>query len=153
MHKLEKLILEQFASIQEKTDINDLPKEFVAAIEKRYGKMHPKDFFSDDKSRYMKFDGENKTTGQVTHRVIPIASFEKMYDDFQDIVDDIKQLLIKQIESPVRWREIVINMINSKVDKFIEIGPGKVLSGLVKRIDSNVELIQVNELEDINKLN
>ena len=93
MHKLEKLILEQFASIQEKTDINDLPKEFVAAIEKRYGKMHPKDFFSDDKSRYMKFDGENKTTGQVTHKVIPIASFEKMYDDFQDIVDDIKQLM------------------------------------------------------------
>ena len=93
MHKLEKLILEQFASIQEKTDINDLPKEFVAAIEKRYGKMHPKDFFSDDKSRYMKFDGENKTTGQVTHKVIPIASFEKMYDDFQDIVDDIKSLM------------------------------------------------------------
>ena len=66
---------------------------------------------------------------------------------------DIKRLLIEQIEKPVRWREIVINMIDSKVDKFIEIGPGKVLSGLVKRIDSNVELIQVNELEDINKLN
>tara|TARA_B100002052_G_scaffold82666_1_gene75879 strand:- start:200 stop:334 length:135 start_codon:yes stop_codon:yes gene_type:complete len=43
-------------------------------------------------------------------------------------------------------------MINSKVNKFIEIGPGKVLSGLIKRIDSNVKLIQVNELEDLNKL-
>ena len=65
---------------------------------------------------------------------------------------DIKKLLIEQIEKPVRWREIVINMIESKVEKFIEIGPGKVLSGLVKRINSNVELIQVNELEDLNKL-
>ena len=66
--------------------------------------------------------------------------------------NDIKRLLIEQIEKPVRWREIVINMIDSNVEKFIEIGPGKVLSGLVKRINNNVELIQVNELEDINKL-
>ena len=51
--------------------------------------------------------------------------------------DEIKDLLVKQIEKPVRWRESVINMINSNVDKFIEIGPGKVLSGLVKRIDRN----------------
>ena len=66
--------------------------------------------------------------------------------------NDIKRLLIEQIESPVRWREIVINMIDLNVEKFIEIGPGKVLSGLVKRINSDVELIQVNELEDLNKL-
>tara|TARA_B100000427_G_scaffold30247_1_gene22095 strand:- start:44 stop:967 length:924 start_codon:yes stop_codon:yes gene_type:complete len=66
--------------------------------------------------------------------------------------NDIKRLLIEQIESPVRWREIVINMIDLNVEKFIEIGPGKVLSGLVKRINNNVELIQVNELEDLNKL-
>ena len=67
--------------------------------------------------------------------------------------NEIKQLLIEQIEKPVRWREIVKNMINSKVEKFIEIGPGKVLSGLIKRIDGNVELIQVNDLEDLKNLN
>ena len=66
--------------------------------------------------------------------------------------NDIKRLLIEQIEKPVRWREIVINMIESKVEKFIEIGPGKVLSGLVKRINSNVKLIQINDLEDLNNL-
>jgi len=70
-----------------------------------------------------------------------------------DDPNDIKKLLIEQIEKPVRWREIVINMIDSKVDKFIEIGPGKVLSGLVKRINSNVKLIKVNDLEDLNNLN
>ena len=69
-----------------------------------------------------------------------------------DDPNDIKKLLIEQIEKPVRWREIVINMIDSKVDKFIEIGPGKVLSGLVKRINSNVKLIKVNDLEDLNNL-
>ncbi len=67
--------------------------------------------------------------------------------------EEIKNLLIEQIEKPVRWRESVINMINFNVEKFIEIGPGKVLSGLVKRIDRNVKLIQVNGIEDLKNLN
>ena len=66
--------------------------------------------------------------------------------------EKIRDLLIKQIEKPVRWRESVINMINQGNKKFIEIGPGKVLSGLVKRIDRNVELIQVNNIDDLNNL-
>ena len=66
--------------------------------------------------------------------------------------EKIRDLLIKQIEKPVRWRESVINMIKQGNKKFIEIGPGKVLSGLVKRIDKNVELIHVNNINDFNKL-
>ena len=69
-----------------------------------------------------------------------------------DNPDRIKNLLIDQIEKPVRWRESIINMINSGSKKFIEIGPGKVLSGLVKRIDRNVELFQVNNVEDLKNL-
>jgi len=65
---------------------------------------------------------------------------------------EIKNLLIEQIENPVRWREIIVSMIKLNINKFIEIGPGKVLSGLVKRIDRNVDLIQINELDDIKKL-
>ena len=53
-------------------------------------------------------------------------------------IDELKSLLIKQIENRVRWRESVINMIEKGVDQFIEIGPGKVLSGLVKRINKNI---------------
>ena len=64
-------------------------------------------------------------------------------------VDKIKDLLIKQIESPVRWRESVIYMIKNGVTNFIEIGPGKVLSGLVKRIDKTVKVNSINKLEDL----
>ena len=65
----------------------------------------------------------------------------------------LKELLIKQIESRVRWRENVNLMIEKKVNKFIEIGPGKVLSGLIKRIDKNVTTISINNEEDIKKIN
>ncbi len=66
--------------------------------------------------------------------------------------DEIKKLLIDQIEKPVRWRESVYNMINAGINQFIEIGPGKVLSGLIKRIDRNVKINQVNNLIDANSL-
>tara|TARA_B100001778_G_C18552625_1_gene613833 strand:+ start:25 stop:945 length:921 start_codon:yes stop_codon:yes gene_type:complete len=64
----------------------------------------------------------------------------------------IKNLLIDQIEKPVRWRESIVNMIKLGCDKFIEIGPGKVLSGLVKRIDRNVKIIPINNIDDLENL-
>ena len=66
--------------------------------------------------------------------------------------DELKTLLIKQIENRVRWRESVINMIENNVNHFIEIGPGKVLSGLVKRINKNVKIDKVNNQSDIESL-
>ena len=66
--------------------------------------------------------------------------------------DDLKNLLIKQIENRVRWRESVINMIENGVNHFIEIGPGKVLSGLVKRINKEVKINTINNQEDIENL-
>ena len=63
--------------------------------------------------------------------------------------DELKNLLIKQIENRVRWRESVINMINKNVTHFIEIGPGKVLSGLIKRINKDVKITSINSEEDI----
>ena len=64
-------------------------------------------------------------------------------------VNILKDLLIKQIESRVRWRESVINMIKNGTNHFIEIGPGKVLSGLVKRINKEVKIDSINSQEDI----
>jgi len=65
---------------------------------------------------------------------------------------DLKKLLIEQIENRVRWRESIINMINKGINHFIEIGPGKVLSGLVKRIDKSVKINTINSVSDIKDL-
>ena len=66
--------------------------------------------------------------------------------------DELKTLLVDQIENRVRWRESVINMIKVGINHFIEIGPGKVLSGLIKRIDKNVKINTINTESDINDL-
>ena len=67
--------------------------------------------------------------------------------------EELKKLLIDQIENRVRWRETVINMIGKGVNHFIEIGPGKVLSGLVKRINKDVKINTINNEIDVKDLN
>ena len=64
----------------------------------------------------------------------------------------IKNLLIKQIYSKVRWRDSVLFMIKNGVNEFIEIGPGKVLSSLVKRISDKVSSKSVNSIDEIKNL-
>ena len=66
--------------------------------------------------------------------------------------DELKDLLVKQIENRVRWRESVINMTNKGINQFIEIGPGKVLSGLIKRINKEVKINTINNEEDIKNI-
>ena len=66
--------------------------------------------------------------------------------------EELKILLIDQIENRVRWRESIVYMINNGVNHFIEIGPGKVLSGLIKRIDKNVKTNTINNMSDIKDL-
>ena len=66
--------------------------------------------------------------------------------------EELKKLLINQIENRVRWRESVINMIEKGNNQFIEIGPGKVLSGLIKRINKDVKINTINIESDIKDL-
>ena len=84
-------------------------------------------------------NGQNKLISNVTA------------EEIQD-PEELKNLLIKQIENRVRWRESVINMIKNEVSHFIEIGPGKVLSGLVKRISRDVKINTINNQGDIENL-
>tara|TARA_B100001029_G_scaffold38442_1_gene29633 strand:+ start:896 stop:1837 length:942 start_codon:yes stop_codon:yes gene_type:complete len=65
---------------------------------------------------------------------------------------NIKELLVKQIVSKVRWRESVENMIRDGINLFIEIGPGSVLTNLIKRINNNVSAISVSNVDDLEKI-
>jgi [acyl-carrier-protein] S-malonyltransferase len=66
--------------------------------------------------------------------------------------DNIKELLIKQIYSKVRWRESILFMEKNKITDFIEIGPGKVLTSLTKRILPNSNSFSINSIDDIKNL-
>ena len=65
--------------------------------------------------------------------------------------ENIRRLLIDQICSTVRWRESIINMYKEKVTDFIEIGPGKVLTGMVKRTVKNINCFSINSIDDMKK--
>ena len=66
--------------------------------------------------------------------------------------EEIKSLLSKQIINKVRWRETILNMIRDGVDTFIEIGPGKVLTNLIKRSTDNVVSVSISNMKDLEKL-
>ncbi len=66
--------------------------------------------------------------------------------------ENIKKLLVDQICSTVRWRESIINMSNEKVTNFIEIGPGKVLTGMVKRTIKDINCFSINSIDDMKKV-
>ena len=66
--------------------------------------------------------------------------------------DTIKSLLVKQIFSKVRWRESMEFMSNSGINTFIEVGPGKVLTGLAKRIVKDKKIININEIKNLELL-
>lgn len=65
--------------------------------------------------------------------------------------DEIKNLLYEQVTSPVRWEETIKNMVADGFDEFYEIGPGKVLQGLVKRINPDVQIYGIDKYEDVEK--
>ena len=70
----------------------------------------------------------------------------------EDDPEKIKKYLIEQISSTVRWRESIIKMSAEGVENFIEIGPGKALTGMVKRTQKNVNCFSINSIDDIKKL-
>lgn len=65
--------------------------------------------------------------------------------------EDIKNLLYEQVTSPVRWEESIVNMIADGIEEFYEIGPGKVLQGLVKRINPDVKSFGIDKFSDVEK--
>ena len=64
----------------------------------------------------------------------------------------VKPLLMKQVSSSVRWEQSVRAMLADGVDTFIEIGPGKTLAGFMKKIDRTVKVLNIEKLEDVDKV-
>lgn len=62
--------------------------------------------------------------------------------------EPIRELLVKQVSSPVRWEQSIRNMIAEGIDTFVEIGPGKTLSGFMKKTDRNVTMYRVGIWEE-----
>ena len=95
----------------------------------------------------MKNEIENKNFKDGINTLISNVTAKEIVDK-----NELKRLLIDQIENRVRWRESIVYMIDKKINHFIEIGPGKVLSGLVKRINKNVKIDTINSENDIKEL-
>lgn len=80
---------------------------------------------------------------------IPVVS--NVNADFTSEGNKVKELLIKQVNSPVLWEDCIKKMINSGVDTFVEVGPGKALSSFVKKIDKTLKVSNVEDTESLYK--
>ena len=83
----------------------------------------------------------------------PIIKFvNNVSADFIDEPDEIKKKLIEQVYKRVRWRESIMKVSKSKIEKIIEIGSGKVLTGLNKRMKINQDFFNLSSMSDIENL-
>ena len=93
----------------------------------------------------------------AAERLEPILNDAEFHDLWVSLVSNVdaspigtatavRNALLRQVASPVRWVESVQKMIAMGVKRFVEVGPGNVLTGLIKRIDSNVELVNVSDV-------
>jgi [acyl-carrier-protein] S-malonyltransferase len=89
--------------------------------------------------------------GHIELNDIKVPILTNVNADFIKDKEDIKPLLIKQAMSPVLWEDIILKMIESGVDTFIEIGSGRTLSGFVKKIDRKAVVLNVEDIKSLNK--
>ncbi len=78
---------------------------------------------------------------------VPVVA--NYHADFYSSPDEIRDLLIKQVYSPVRWDESVVRMMEEGVDTFIEVGPGRVLGGLIRRIDKRARIYNIEGMDSL----
>lgn len=87
---------------------------------------------------------------EVSDPVIPYVA--NVTAEYVTSKDEVKPLLVKQVSSSVRWQQSVEAMIAGGVDRFVEIGPGKTLAGFVKKISRDVAVVNIEKLDDLEKL-
>lgn len=130
---------------------SEVMAEFSAAVKAAGGRAIPLKVSGGFHSPFMAEAAEEfgKLLEKVdfNHPVVPLYSNRTGFP----YEGDGKELLAKQICSPVRWESIVRHMIASGVDTFIEVGPGNVLCGLISKIDKNVRTFGVSDKESLEK--
>ena len=101
-----------------------------------------------------------QSASEELSKVINKYEFDEFkYDFYSNVTSEqcsnieTPDLLVRQIVSRVRWREIIENMIKNGISTFIEVGPGNVLSNLVKRINKSSNTLSISKVEDLEKLN
>ena len=105
-------------------------------------------------SAMLKEAGEKlgKVLEQVELRAFSTPYVTNVTAEYVTEPDEVKDLLIRQVSSPVKWQQCVEKMIENGVDTFIEIGPGKTLTGFMKKINRNVTAMNIQTLEDLNQV-
>jgi [acyl-carrier-protein] S-malonyltransferase len=105
-------------------------------------------------SPLMKPAGERleRALEQISIRDLKIPVVTNVEAEVNHSKDRVKGLLVAQVSSPVRWEESMRKMIEKGVEQVLEVGPGKVLSGLMKRIDNHIETKNLEDLQTLNKI-
>ena len=88
----------------------------------------------------------------VSLKEIKIPYLANVTADYVRDIEQVKPLLEKQVSSSVRWQQSVERMLADGVDTFIEIGPGKTLTGFMKKINKDVRAVNIEKYEDLEKL-
>ena len=88
----------------------------------------------------------------VTVHEIQVPYIANVTADYVTRTEDVKPLLEKQVSSSVKWQQTIERMLADGVDTFIEIGPGKTLSGFMRKISRDVKVLNVEKVEDLDKL-
>lgn len=103
-------------------------------------------------SSLLKGAGEKLSTvlDKVTFNDIEIPYLANVNAQYIRDKKDIKELLVKQVSSSVRWQQSLENMIAEGVDEFVEVGPGHTLTGFVKKIDRSLKTVNIETVEDVN---
>ncbi len=94
--------------------------------------------------------GEELQSAEVNDIGVPYLS--NVTGDYVTDKDQVKQLLVRQVSSSVKWQQSVERMLEDGVDTFVEIGPGKTLSGFIRKINKDVKAINIEKVEDLEKL-
>jgi [acyl-carrier-protein] S-malonyltransferase len=89
---------------------------------------------------------------EITVRDLNVPVVTNVEAEINTSKDRVKPLLVAQVSSPVRWEESMRRMIKEGIEQVLEIGPGKVLSGLMKRIDPKIEIKNIEDIQTLKKV-